>query len=181
MTPPSRSDARQNRERVLAAARDAFGESPGASLTAIAKRAGVGIGTLYRHFPTREALIVALYDHDIRELIDLAPELVAKHPPLTALRRWFAEVARYGRRKFGVAEVIHAATGGGLDAEHYAPFVAAIGTLLAAGAADGSLKPDLDPEDVLLQLSVLWRIDPAGGAARADRILALIVDGLRAT
>jgi AcrR family transcriptional regulator len=178
--PPTRSDARQNRERILAAAREAFGESASASLTAIAKRARVGIGTLYRHFPTREALIVALYDHDITELVELAPALVAKHPPLEALRRWFAEVARYGRLKFGVAEVIHAATGGGLDDEHYAPFVAAIGTLLAAGAADGSLKPDLDPEDVLLQLSVLWRLDPAGGTARADRILTLIVDGLRA-
>jgi AcrR family transcriptional regulator len=181
VNPPTRADARQNRERVVAAARAAFGESPGASLTAIAKRAGVGIGTLYRHFPTRESLIVALYDHDIRELIDLAPALVAEHPPLAALRLWFAEVARYGRLKYGVAEVIHAATGGGLDDEHYAPFVAAIGKLLAAGAADGSLKPDLDPEDVLLQLSVLWRIDSAGGSARAERILALIIDGLRAT
>ena len=179
--PPTRADARQNRERVLAAARAEFAESSGASLTGIAKRAGVGIGTLYRHFPTRESLILALYDHDIAELIELAAALVAEHAPLDALRRWFAEVARYGRLKYGVAEVIHAATNGGLDDEHHAPFVAAIGTLLAAGAADGSLKPDLDPEDVLLQLSVLWRIDPASGPARADRILTLIIDGLRAT
>jgi AcrR family transcriptional regulator len=182
--PPARADARQNRDRILAAARAAFGEAAetsAVSLTGIAKRAGVGIGTLYRHFPARESLILALYDRDISELIDLAPALVAEHEPIEALRRWFAEVARYGSLKYGVAEVIHAATGGGLDDEHYAPFVAAIGTLLAAGTADGSLKPDLDPEDVLLQLSVLWRIDPAGGPARAERVLTLIIDGLRAT
>jgi hypothetical protein len=90
------------------------------------------------------------------------------------------EVAHYGRLKYGVAEVIHAATDGGADDEYFAPFVAAIAVLLKAGAADGSLKSGLDPEDVLLQLSVLWRLDPArGGEARAARILDLIVDGLR--
>ncbi|MFD8071059.1 TetR/AcrR family transcriptional regulator [Streptomyces sp. NPDC059718] len=177
---PTRKDALDNRERILTAAREELSASSGASLTAIARKAGVGIGTLYRHFPTREALIMELYRHDIGKLIDRAPELLASHPPLTALRRWFDEVAYYGRLKFGVAEVVHAATNGGLDDENYGPFVGAISTLLDAGAADGSLKPGLDPEDVLLQLSVLWRIDPArGGEARAARILDLIVDGLR--
>lgn len=176
----ARVDARTNRERVLAAARDAFTVSGGTSLTAIAKQAGVGIGTLYRHFPNRESLIVALYRHDIQELIDLAPALLAAHPPLTALRLWFDEVARYGQLKYGVAEVIHAATNGGLDDEHYRPFVEAIALLLERGIAAGALKPDLDPEDVLLQLSVLWRIKPGnGGAERATRILDLIVDGLQ--
>ena len=122
-----------------------------------------------------------LYRHDIEQLIDLAPALLESRPPLAALRRWFDEVARYGQLKFGAAEVIHAATNGGLDDEYYEPFVRAIAVLLEAGAADGSLKPGLDPEDVLLQLSVLWRIDPArNGEARAARILDLIVDGLRA-
>jgi hypothetical protein len=88
--------------------------------------------------------------------------------------------ARSRRLKYGVAEVVHAATDNGRGDENYAPFVRAIALLLDAGAADGSLKPGLDPEDVLLQLSVLWRIDPArGGEERTQRILALIVDGLR--
>jgi AcrR family transcriptional regulator len=178
---PTRKDALSNRERILTVARDALAASSSASLTAIAKQAGVGIGTLYRHFPTREALVLELYRHDIQHLIDRAPELLRERPPLDALRRWFDEVAHYGRLKYGVAEVIHAATNGGLDDEYYAPFVRAIALLLDAGAADGSLKPGLDPEDVLLQLSVLWRIDPArGGEERAERILALVVDGLRA-
>jgi AcrR family transcriptional regulator len=178
---PTRRDALDNRERILAVAREAIAESSGVSLTAIAKEAGVGIGTLYRHFPTREALILELYRHDIQHLIDRAPVLLTEHPPLVALRRWFDEVAHYGRLKYGVAEVIHAATDGGADDEYFAPFVAAIDVLLKAGAADGSLKPDVDPEDVLLQLSVLWRIDPArpGAEARAGRILDLIADGLR--
>ena len=181
---PTRRDALDNRERILTVAREAIaassGASHGVSLTAIAKEAGVGIGTLYRHFPTREALILEVYRHDIQHLIDRAPVLLADHPPLMALRLWFDEVARYGRLKYGVAEVIHAATDGGADDEYFAPFVAAIALLLKAGAADGSLKSGLDPEDVLLQLSVLWRLDPArDGEARAGRILDLIVDGLR--
>jgi AcrR family transcriptional regulator len=175
---PSRKDALGNRERILTAAREAFAASSGASLTAIARNAGVGIGTLYRHFPSREALIVELYRHDIQHLIDLAPALATSRPPLEALRLWFGEVARYGQLKYGAAEVIHAATS---DEEYYEPFVRAIAVLLDSGAADGSLKKGLDPEDVLLQLSVLWRIDPVrGGEARAARILDLIIDGLQA-
>ncbi len=175
---PSRKDARTNRERILTAAREAFAASSSASLSAIARQAGVGIGTLYRHFPSREALIVELYRHDIQHLIDLAPALAESHPPLEALRLWFGAVARYGQLKYGAAEIIHAATS---DDEYYAPFVRAIAVLLDHGAADGSLKKNLDPEDVLLQLSALWRIDPErGGEARAARILGLIVDGLQA-
>ena len=175
---PSRKDARTNRERILTAARETFAASSSASLSAIARRAGVGIGTLYRHFPSREALIVELYRHDIQHLIDLASALAASRPPLEALRLWFGEVARYGQLKYGAAEVIHAATS---DEEYYEPFVRAIAVLLDHGAADGSLKQGLDPEDVLLQLSVLWRIDPErGGEARAERILDLIIDGLQA-
>jgi hypothetical protein len=90
---------------------------------------------------------------------------------------WFGEVARYGQLKYGAAKVIHAATS---DGEYYEPFVRAIAIMLDHGAADGSLKQGLDPEDVLLQLSVLWRIGPdRGGEARAERILSLIIDGLR--
>jgi AcrR family transcriptional regulator len=177
---PARKDAVSNRERILAAAHEAIAAPGGASLSAIARKAGVGIGTLYRHFPTRESLIIELYRHDIQRLVDLAPALLASHPPLASLRLWFDEVARYGQLKFGAAEVIHAATNRGLDDEHYAPFARAIAVLLEAGTADGSVKPGLDPEDVLLQLSVLWRIDPArDGEARAARILGLIIDGLR--
>ncbi|KIF79286.1 TetR family transcriptional regulator [Streptomyces sp. 150FB] len=194
---PTRSDALDNRARILAAATEAFsasgsgsagaptgassgGASTSTSMTSIAKSAGVGVGTLYRHFPTRESLIVELYRQEIQKLIDLAHTLAGSLPPLVALRRWFEEVAHYGRLKYGVAEVIHAATNGGLDDEHYDPFLGAITVLLDAGAAEGTLKSGTDPEDVLLQLSVLWRIPPGNGdQERAARILDLVVDGLR--
>lgn len=177
---PTRSDARRNRARILAAAGEALSASTNTSLTSIARKAGVGVGTLYRHFPTREALIVELYHQEIQKVIDLAHTLAAARPPLEALRCWSEEVARYGLLKYGVAEVIHAVTKGGLDDEHYEPFLGAIAVLLEAGAAEGTLKPGIDPEDVLLQLSVLWRIPPgAGSGSRAARILDLIIDGLR--
>ncbi|NJP43306.1 TetR/AcrR family transcriptional regulator [Actinacidiphila epipremni] len=184
MTPPprraTRTDAQTNRARILAVAGEAFAASSGASMTAIAKQAGVGVGTLYRHFPTREALIVELYHQEIAKVIDLAHTLAAQLPPLEALRRWFEEVARYGKLKYGVSEVIHAATNGGLDDRNYEPFLGAIAALLDAGAASGDLKPGIDPQDVLLQLSVLWRIPPAPDApARTARVLTLILDGLR--
>ncbi|WP_329166078.1 TetR/AcrR family transcriptional regulator [Streptomyces sp. NBC_01717] len=184
MTPPparaTRTDALSNRARILTVAGEAFAASSGASMTAIAKQAGVGVGTLYRHFPTREALIVELYHQEIQKVIDLAHTLAAELPPLDALRRWFEEVARYGKLKYGVSEVIHAATNGGLDDKNYEPFLSAIAALLDAGTATGDLKPDTDPQDVLLQLSILWRIPPGeDGEARAARILDLILDGLR--
>ena len=177
---PTRTDARTNRARILAVAGEALAASADVSMTSIAKQAGVGVGTLYRHFPTREALIVELYHQEIQKVIDLAHTLAASLPPLEALRRWFDEVARYGQLKYGVAEVIHAATNGGLDDQNYEPFLGAIAVLLDAGAAEGTLKRGTDPEDVLLQLSVLWRIPPgADSQKRSARILGLVVDGLR--
>jgi AcrR family transcriptional regulator len=175
-----RSDARDNRVRILAAARDALVEDGSASLSEIARRAEVGIGTLYRNFPTRESLVLEVYRDDLDRLIALAPELLREHPPLDALQRWLDEVGHYARLKYGISEIVHAATNGGLDDPAYDPFVAAIGTLLTAGAKAGELKPGLDPEDVLLQLSVLWRLDPARhGRDRTDRILRMIIDGLK--
>jgi AcrR family transcriptional regulator len=175
-----RSDARRNREHLLAVARDALADDTGTSMNVIAKRAGVGSGTLYRHFPSREALIMELYRGELATLIELAPRLLADHEPFEALTLWFGEIRRYAGLKYGVSEVIHAATGNSHDDPAYAPFVDAINRLLTAGIRTGALKPGLNPEDVLLQLSVLWRIDPDTDTGRADRILKLIIDGLRA-
>ncbi|MFF0452861.1 TetR/AcrR family transcriptional regulator [Nocardia africana] len=177
---PHRSDARRNREVLLAVAREALAADASTSMNAIAKRAGVGPGTLYRHFPSRDALIVDLYRAELATLIDLAPRLLKERPPLDALRAWFDEIRRYAGLKYGLAGVIHAATDHDQPDPAYAPFVAAIAQFLDAGARSGDLKPDVDAEDVLLQLSILWRIDPAVDPGRADRLLNLIIDGLRA-
>ena len=174
---PSRKDARTNRERILTAARETFAASSSASLSAIARQAGVGIGTLYRHFPSREALIVELYRHDIQHLIDLARALAASRPPLEALRLWFGEVARYGQLKYGAGpEIIHAATS---DEEYYEPFVRAIAVLLDHGTADGSSRKASTPRTSCCSSAC------CGGSTRnatarpgRERILGLIIDGL---
>ncbi|GAB2846725.1 purine salvage operon transcriptional regulator XdhR [Actinoallomurus bryophytorum] len=178
---PVRSDARENRRRILEVARDAFAQSGDTSLNEIAKRAGVGPGTLYRHFPTRESLVLVVYRHEIEDLAALAPALLGTHPPLEALRLWLDRVARYGQLKYGAAEVIHAATTAGMEDETYALVIAAIKQLLAAGSDAELLRPDIDPDDFLLLISFLWRIDPAtGGEARAARMLDLVMEGLLA-
>ncbi|MFD1049329.1 TetR/AcrR family transcriptional regulator, partial [Kibdelosporangium lantanae] len=90
---PQRSDAQQNRARILTIARDVLTEDGDASLNSIAKRAGVGPGTLYRHFPNREALVLEVFRAEVQKLVDWAPELLRTEPPLVALRRWFERLA----------------------------------------------------------------------------------------
>jgi AcrR family transcriptional regulator len=178
---PLRSDAQQNRERILEVARDALAASPGASLNSIAKAAGVGPGTLYRHFPNREALVLGVYRKEIQQLVDLAPALIARHPPLTALRLWFERLAHYGRIKHGLADVLHAAMNDGVVRETYGPMVGAIDLLLRACKASGDIRHGVDAEDVLLLMGFLWRIEPGrDGEARAERLLDLVMDGLQA-
>jgi AcrR family transcriptional regulator len=178
---PVRADARLNRERILDAARDALTVSSDASLNSIAKKAGVGPGTLYRHFPTREALVLAVYRHDVQQLVDSAPVLLEQHLPLDALRLWFDRLAYYGRIKHGLADVLHAATSDGLVGETYGPVIGAITLLLQACEDAGSIRPGLDPDDVLLLMGFLWRLDPSRDwQARANRLLDLVMDGLQA-
>jgi AcrR family transcriptional regulator len=178
---PLRADARQNRERILEVARDALAASPDASLNAIAKAAGVGPGTLYRHFPNREALVLAVYRHEIQQLVDLAPALLDRHPPLVALRRWFDRLAHYGRIKHGLADVLHAAMTDSVFSETYGPMVGAIDRLLRAGEAAGDVRQGIDAEEVLLLMGFLWRIEPGReGEARAERLLDLVIDALQA-
>jgi AcrR family transcriptional regulator len=175
-----RADAQQNRERLLEAARTALAASPDASLNSIAKAAGVGPGTLYRHFPNREALVLAVYRQEIQALVDLAPALIAKHPPLVALRLWFDRLAHYGRIKHGLADVLHAAMTDGVYGETYGPMVGAIDRLLRACEAAGKIGPGADAEDVLLLMGFLWRIEPGReGEARAKRLLDLVIAGLK--
>jgi AcrR family transcriptional regulator len=175
-----RADAEQNRERILEVARTALKASSAASLQSIAKAAGVGQGTLYRHFPSREALLLAVYRHDVGELIDAAPSLLAEHPPAEALRRWFERLAAYGRIKHGVGEAVEAATRADLSGEFYEPVCAAITTLLDAGKRAGSLRPDVDAEDVLQLVGFLWRADfGADREARTRHLLTLVMDGLK--
>jgi AcrR family transcriptional regulator len=177
---PQRSDAQHNRARILTVAREALTEDGDASLNSIAKRAGVGPGTLYRHFPNRETLVLEVFRAEVQKLVDWAPELLHTEPPLVALRRWFARLATYITIKRGLGEALTATAHDSVTTETHGPVIGAIEVLLAAGVADGSIRPGLDPDDVLMLMSCVWRV-PAGpaGEAQADRLLDLITGSLR--
>jgi AcrR family transcriptional regulator len=148
-----RSDARNNRDRLLAAARDVLGADPHASLHSIAKAAGVGQGTLYRHFPTREALVLGVYRDGIDALVALAPTLLAEKPPLRALRLWCEHFAEYSRKKHGIADMVKAAMSERDFAETYWPMVDAVRRLMKACVEKGELCDPIDPEDFLQLLA----------------------------
>jgi AcrR family transcriptional regulator len=174
---PARADARQNRARILEVAAEALARDGSTSLNAVAKLAGVGAGTLYRHFPNREALVLAVHRAEVARLVDLVPELLAAEPPLSALRSWFVQLAVSIRLKRGLGDALTAAHHAAAAAESHGPVIAAIAELLAAGEADGSIRPGLDPDDVLMLMSSVWRV-PEGG--QAERLLDLVVASLRA-
>ncbi|ONH59428.1 TetR family transcriptional regulator [Frankia sp. CcI49] len=177
-----RADAQRNRAHLLDVAAAAFAEDGTTSLNEIAKRAGVGAGTLYRHFPTREALILAVYQHDISRLVDSVEAVLAAYPgdPLAALRAWYIQLANYVRLKHGLGEALHTAAARAVIDESHAPVAAATATLLDACAAVGAVRPGLDPADVMQLMGFLWRVsDDPRGRAQADRLLDLAIDALR--
>src|ERR1700753_562197 len=162
-----RSDAELNRLKILSAAVTALGESSDATMNAIARRAGVGQGTMYRHFPNREALLLAVYRQDVQAVVDAAPALLGQYPPDQALRRWFGRLASYGRIKHGVAQAVEAATRADLSSAWYGPVTGAITLLLEAGQAAGQIRGDVDADEVLLLVGFLWRLDNDGWGKRA--------------
>jgi len=176
-----RADARANRDRILEVARDALATDPDASLNSIAKAAGVGAGTLYRHFPSRESLVLSVYRKEIDTLVALAPTLLAKHPPLQAFRAWCDRLAKSGRMKYGVADIVHAATSDQDLQETYWPMLGAVRQLIDACESSGDILSGTNPEDFLVLVGLLWRIPPnIGGEARVKRLLALVFRGLGA-
>jgi AcrR family transcriptional regulator len=176
--PTMRIDAQHNRARILEVAHDLLAASSDASLNSIAKEAGVGPGTLYRHFPTRDALLLALYRHDVQRLVDSAPDFLSTQPPPAALKLWFERLSSYVRLKHGLGDALNAATEEAIN-ETYGPVVGAIALMLEAGEADGTIRPGLDPADVLLLMGCLWRTpDTADGHTQAQRLLDLIFRGL---
>jgi AcrR family transcriptional regulator len=180
---PLRADAQRNRDRLLDAAVRAFSaEGPDVTLDAIAKDAGVGIGTLYRHFPSREALIEAAYRNELDRLCDAAAELLRTMPPDEATRTWMDRFVDYMGTKRGMADALRAliASGGNPYAHSRDRLTAAITSLLRAGAAAGTVRPDVEPDDVLVSLSGVSLA--AGEPAQRDqarRLLDLLMDGLR--
>ncbi|WP_412517946.1 TetR/AcrR family transcriptional regulator [Actinomadura madurae] len=175
-----RADAQRNRERILRAARELVREPGELRLNAVAKACGIGQGTLYRHFPTREDLLAEVYRREVDELVAAAPQLLATHPPVDALAAWFDRVAAYARVKRDVFAAVEAATGHDLAAHSLGPIGEAVELLLAAGRSADSVRPDAEARDVIVLISWLSRLDDAELDARGPRLLSILVDGLRA-
>ncbi|WP_328285845.1 TetR/AcrR family transcriptional regulator [Streptomyces sp. A1-5] len=180
---PLRADARRNRERILEAAVRAFSDrGADVPIDAIAKAAGVGSATLYRHFPTREALIEAAYRNELARVCDSAAELLADNPPDEAMRLWMDRFIDYLATKQGMADALRAAVASGADpfAESLDKLSTAIGTLLHAGTEAGLLRSDVEPIDVGLGLSGIALVTSSPAQrGRAGRLLDLLLDGLR--
>jgi AcrR family transcriptional regulator len=177
--PRLRKDAQRNRERLLSVAVAAFTKDANASLDGIAKTAGVGIGTLYRHFPTREALIEAAYRNEVEKLGDAAPELLEKFPPDEALVQLLDRFIDYMSIKRGMAEALRAviAAGGNPYGHSRAKLTEAVALLLHAGQNAGVLRADAQPSDVLSMCGVFLNLGDDKEQAR--RLAGILVDGLR--
>ncbi|WP_344744615.1 helix-turn-helix domain-containing protein, partial [Streptosporangium vulgare] len=172
---PLRADARRNRERLLEVAVRAFSQDgPDVTLDAIAKAAGVGIGTLYRHFPTREALIEEAYRSELNRLCDVVPDLLGAMPPDEATRAWMDRFVDYMTTKRGMADALRAviASGGNPYAQSRDRLVEAIATLLEAGAAAGTVRSDVEPADVLASMGGVSLA--AGEPAQRDQARRLL-------
>ena len=182
-TRPLRADARRNRDRILEVAARAFSQDgPEVTLDAIAKQADVGIGTLYRHFPTREALVDAAYRAELSRLCDSVDALLREQPPDQALRTWMELFIDYMATKRGMADALRAVivSGGNPFSESRARLTAAITTLLHAGVDAGTLRSDVEPDDVLVGLSgVSLATTDTDRRKQAERLLDLLMDGLR--
>jgi AcrR family transcriptional regulator len=180
---PQRADAQRNREKLLRVALAAFtDEGADVPLETIAARAGVGVGTLYRHFPNRGALVEAVYRHEVESLCTAAPELLAHHPPVDALREWMVHFVRYVATARALLDALRAAVGSEspLFGQTREGIVAALDVLLAAGVADGSVRADVTAEDVSRAMGAVWLVGEGPDWERqVRRVLDLLFDGLR--
>jgi len=150
-----RADAQRNRQRLVDAAREAFAASgEKVTLEAVARAAGVGIGTLYRHFPTREALVEAVYRTQLRRLCDSAAELLADRDPDDALRAWMDRFADYVATKRDMPDTLRAVIASGAVTKTQAreQLSTAVQTMLDAGVKAGTLRGGVRAEDVVASL-----------------------------
>ena len=178
-----RADAVRNRERVLEAAKAVFSAGgPDGSLEAVARGAGVGIGTLYRHFPTREALFEAVYRREVEQLVELAGQLSEEADPVEALRRWMQGNVEFVATKRGMAAALALAAGAtsALSAYSFERLSQALGGLLGRAVAAGSVRGDVEAGELLRVLVGMCLLhDKPGWQAGVLRLVDVMVDGLR--
>jgi AcrR family transcriptional regulator len=178
-----RADALRNRDLLLEAAKSVFSAGgPEASLEAVARTAGVGIGTLYRHFPTREALFEAVYRHEVQQLADLAERLKKETRPIEALRQWMRSIVKFVATKKGMSIALALAVSKDSDLASYSSdrLTRAIGLLLEQAIAAGEVRSDVSPEDLLRAIvGMCYTHDQPGWQKNVLRLVDIFVDGLR--
>jgi AcrR family transcriptional regulator len=181
---PLRADAQRNRDKILTTAVRVFAEEGlDAHFERIAKEAGVGTGTLYRNFPTREILIEAAYRNEVARLCDAAPDLLATMPPRAALRAWMGRFLDYATAKLGMADALRAVVASGGDPYGHSQdmMLAALSSLRHAGVAAGAIRSDISPTDILASLTgIALASGKPEQREQAERLLDLTLDGLSA-
>ncbi|HLY26809.1 MAG TPA: TetR/AcrR family transcriptional regulator [Aggregatilineales bacterium] len=177
-----RADAQRNIDALLQSALAVFATSGvDAPVREIAEKAGVGIGTLYRHFPQRADLVAAAFRHEMDSCADAAPILAAEFAPGEALARWMQRYAAFVATKRGLATALHSGNPAfdGLPAYFQARLLPAFQTLLDSAIAAGEVRADVDANELLNAVSSLSRQTPGDDPDTARRMVALLVDGLR--
>jgi AcrR family transcriptional regulator len=178
-----RADAVRNREQLLGVATRVFASADAeTSMRAIAREAGVGIGTLYRHFPTREALVEAVYRDQVVRLTNGARDLLADAAPAVAMRRWMDLFGDWIATKNGMLDTLLTVIESGAvgHARTRDELLNAISSILDAGRAAGDLRPDVTAEEVAASLIGIFTVaHQPGHAVTADRLLDILLDGLR--
>jgi AcrR family transcriptional regulator len=177
-----RADAQRNLDALLQAAKAVFATSGvDAPVREIAEQAGLGVGTVYRHFPQRSDLIAAVFRREIDACAAEAPILAAEYPPFEALARWMQRYAACNATKRGLATALHSGNPAfdPLPAYFQQRLQPAFRALLDSAAAAGEVRADVDPEDLLGAVASLCMSAHNDGPGRAERMVALLVDGLR--
>jgi AcrR family transcriptional regulator len=177
-----RADAQRNLDALLQAAKAVFATSGvDAPVREIAEKAGLGVGTVYRHFPQRSDLIAAVFRREIDACAAEAPILAAEYPPFEALARWMQRYAAFIATKRGLATALHSGNPAfdPLPAYFQQRLQPAFRALLDSAAAAGEVRADVDPEDLLGAVASLCMSAHNDGPGRAERMVALLVDGLR--
>jgi AcrR family transcriptional regulator len=177
-----RADAQRNIDAVREAAKAVFAQAGvDAPVREIAARAGVGVGTIYRHFPQRSDLVVAVFQHEVDACADAASALAAEQEPGEALASWLRRFTRFVATKRGLAAALHSgdpafdALPGYFD-QRLRP---ALASLLKSAAAAGAARADVDPNDLLRAVANLGQSADGDGSAHAERMVGLLIDGLR--
>jgi AcrR family transcriptional regulator len=183
---PLRADAKRNHERLISAALETFADrgADSASLEEIARRAGVGIGTLYRHFPTRQALLEAVYQDQIEALRARADELIATTDPVSALSGWLLAVTAWSKTKQTLVSALMAAEDGESAVRSYCSKLIrdTVDDLVARAQKAGQIRADASATDLLkLVHGIAVAADRSpDDDGLAGRMLGLVIDGLRA-